>query len=569
MRKSKVKLGELLIKGGYITQEELVHATETQKQEGGRIGEILVRLGVLAEKDIVDALGKQLGIPYLSLTHSVIEPAITQNLREFIPEEFARSHLVVPLSKHLGSMTCAFVDPLDLMTTDNVRRMAKCEVNPVISTKSDVENAINEIYGAHDFLKEAVQSSYSADDSKVEAITIEKEELSLDRLIARAEEAPVVKLVNLLLMQAVKDRASDIHLEPFQSRVVIRFRIDGVLYEIPPPSTALLPALVSRVKILAKLDIAEKRLPQDGGFGIKVDNKLVDLRVSSIPAIYGEKVVIRILDKGAMPENLEDLGFEPAHLALFERAIKRPYGLVFLTGPTGSGKTTTLYAALRRIRTPEKNILTIEDPVEYRLDGVNQVQTKPQIGLTFAAGLRAFLRQDPDIIMVGEVRDLETAEICVKAALTGHLVLSTLHTNDAPSAVTRLVDIGVEPFLVSSAVVLVVAQRLVRRLCENCRESFEPKPELAQKLNLAGHTIYKPRGCPECRNTGYHGRCAIYEMFFVSEALKNVINEKPRAELLRQESKKAGMMTLWESGLEKAKRGITSLEEVAGVTVGD
>ena len=558
-----------MVKGGYITQEELDQAKEAQKTEGGRIGEVILRLGFVTPKDLVEALAKQLGIPYISLTKTVLAPAVAQNLRSVVPEEFARSHLVVPLAMNLGSLTCAMADPLDLMAIDNLRQMASAEVNVVIATRSDVDNAITELYGAQDLLQEAVDSTYEGKEADVETIVYEREDLSLDRIIARAEEAPVIKLVNLILLQAVKDHASDIHIEPFENKAVVRFRIDGVLYEIPPPSANLMPALISRIKILSKLDIAEKRLPQDGGFSIKADNRIVDLRVSTIPAIFGEKIVIRILDKSGIPMNLEDLGFHQEQLVLFEQAVKKPYGLVLLTGPTGSGKTTSLYAALRKIRSPQKNILTVEDPVEYRLDGINQIQTKPQIGLTFAAGMRAFLRQDPDIMMVGEVRDLETSEICVKAALTGHLVLSTLHTNDAPSAVIRLIDIGVKPFLVSSCLMAVVAQRLVRRLCKSCREVYTPPPELAVKLSLEKKKIYRAKGCPECRQSGYSGRVALYEIFIVNDAIRVLINESPSVEKLRQEARKAGMETLWESGLRKAKEGLTSLEEIASATVGD
>jgi len=368
-------------------------------------------------------------------------------------------------------------------------------------------------------------------------------------------------------MQAIKDRVSDIHIEPFRSKISIRYRIDGVLYEIPPPAKHLLSAIVSRVKILANLDIAERRLPQDGAFLVKVENKGIDIRVSTVPAIYGEKVVMRILDKSATPLDLNRLGFEPKALENFKKAIHSPHGLILVTGPTGSGKTTTLYAALNEVKSPRQNISTVEDPVEYKLEGINQVQIKPSIGLTFAAALRAFLRQDPDIIMVGEVRDLETAQICIRASLTGHLVLSTLHTNDAPSAISRLIDIGIEPYLISSSLLVVGAQRLVRKLCPECKEAYETPPNLIRDFKLKQELLYKPKGCAACSHTGYRGRIAIYEVILINDRLKELISKGAGLGEIKRVVREIGIRSLVDSGIEKVEAGVTSIEEVLSIAM--
>jgi len=392
-------------------------------------------------------------------------------------------------------------DPLDLILIDNLRKLTGCEINPVIATKSDILKAMDDFYGKSSMLKSAVSASYDKSGMEdVEIAQVQEEELSLDKLVARAEEAPVVKLVDLIIRQAINERASDIHIEPFKDRISLRYRIDGKLYEIPPPAKHLNLAIVSRIKILARLDIAEKRLPQDGALVVKLEDRIIDLRVSTIPTIWGEKVVLRILDKGSTLLSLNQMGYEPKQLEEIRRAIVMPYGLVLITGPTGSGKSTSLYAMLNEIKSPSRNIVTVEDPVEFKLDGINQVQVKPEIGLTFAAALRSFLRQDPDVMLVGEVRDLETAEICLRSALTGHLVLSTLHTNDAPSAINRLIDIGVEPYLISPTLVLVVAQRLIRRLCPDCKEAYEPTPEELGSVKLKSDLLFRPKGCPKMQS---------------------------------------------------------------------
>ena len=572
MRKSKLKLGEILVREGVITEEELNKALQAQAHDGGPIGEVLIKLGLAEERDVVMALSKQLGIPHASYAKGLLKPVAEQDLITLIPEAFAREHLVLPISRNLNSLTVAFADPLDLITADNIRRMSGCLINPIIATKTDLRRAIDEFYGQRNMLQEAITDSYAATDLVAEerlagAPSGAEEDLSLDELIAKAEEAPVIKLVDLIIRQAIQERASDIHIEPFKERINIRYRTDGVLYEIPPPAKHLLPAIASRIKILANLDIAERRLPQDGAFIVRLEGKIIDLRVSTVPTIYGEKVVLRILDKTRVPLDLAQLGFNPRELEHFEKAIRSPHGLVFLTGPTGSGKTTTLYAALNTIKSPHKNILTIEDPVEFRLDDVNQVQVRPNIGLTFANGLRAFLRQDPDIIMVGEVRDLETAQICIRAALTGHLVFSTLHTNDALGAVWRLIDLGIERYFLVSALRLVAAQRLVRRLCGECKEAYEPSQELIEQFHLGSEPLYRARGCAECNNTGYKGRVGIFEVVPITERIQRLVAESATSAELNRAAREAGFPSLLESGMRKVQEGVTSIEEVLGVAI--
>ncbi len=570
MLKTSERIGEILLKSGLVSEEQLVKALEIQRGTTKRIGEVLAELGLATEVDIAMALSRQLGIHYASNASGLLTPQKGQGLEQLVSEEFARQHLILPLSKALNSLTVACVNPLDLITIDNLSRISHCEINAVVTIKADLEQAIEQFYGSGDasMLRKAIGESYYVDEPEPE--TAEgSETLDLDRLKQAAEEAPVIRLVDLIMRQAIKERASDIHIEPFKDCINLRYRIDGVLCEIAPPAKHLHAAIISRIKILCKLDIAQKRLPQDGGFMMKMEGRSIDFRVSTIPSIYGEKIVIRILDKSAALLDLGRLGFNPDGLAAFRQAIRDPYGLVLLTGPTGSGKTTTLYAALNEINSPTKNILTIEDPVEYRLQGVNQVQIKPSIGLTFAAGLRAFMRQDPDIIMVGETRDLETAEICVRAALTGHLVFSTLHTNDAPSAVSRLVDIGIAPYLLSSTISLVVAQRLLRQLCERCKEAYEPIQEIRNRFHVTEELLYRAKGCEHCTNTGYKGRLGVYEVMTLGREIRDTIAKGAPAHTLRDAAVASGMSTLWDEGLQKVRAGLTSLEELEGVVLLD
>jgi len=561
MRKSKLRLGEILLKEGIVKQTQLEEALRFQKISGRTIGDIIIERGFAKEKDIADALAKQLDIPFMSLADGSLNPAKGEELEKLVSESFARQHMVLPLSKHLKSLTVAFANPLDLLVIDNLKKITGFDINPVIATKQDIREATSKFYGTKDLLGEAVDSSYVLGEDEAVILTEDGKD-SLEDVVAKAEEAPVIKLVNLLLIQAVREKASDIHIEPFKNRINVRFRIDGILHKIAPPSQHLLPALISRVKILAKMDIAEKRLPQDGGFTVKIEDRPIDLRVSVVPTIFGEKAVLRILDKGSMSFELEGLGFSKGDLDNFKKCIEKPYGLIFITGPTGSGKSTTLYSGLNLLNSPNRNIVTIEDPVEYQIPGLNQINVKSKIGLTFAEGLRAFLRQDPDIIMVGEVRDLETAEICVRASLTGHLVLSTLHTNDAPSAVTRLVDIGVEPYLVASSALLLMAQRLIRKLCTKCKTPTDIPADIMKKYNLPKKQIYKTKGCESCRQTGYSGRTSIHEVMVVDQDMRELIAKNPTTAQVREQAKNSGMKTLLADGLEKVMDGTTSIEEV-------
>ena len=560
------RLGEILLGEGMITPEQLEEAIILQSGEGGRLGDVLIKLGYLKEEQIVIALSKQLAIPYVTLSSDKLKPDTEQDLEVIIPYEFAVRNLVLPLSKSLSSLTAALYDPLDLILIDNLRKMTNCEINPVLATKSDILQAIENFYGREKIFKEAIEAAYGEGVEEIKDISSEQSDLSLDRLIAKAEEAPVIKLVDLIIHQAITESASDIHIEPERERLRLRYRIDGILYEIAPPSKSLHLPIISRIKILSRMDIAEKRLPQDGSYMVKMKEALVDLRISTVPTIYGEKVVIRILDKSRVPLDLSKLGFVGNELSQIRKGISYSYGLVFLTGPTGSGKSTTLYAALSELNTPTKNIITIEDPVEYRLDGINQVQVKPDIGLTFANVLRSFLRQDPDIILVGEVRDLETAEICVRSALTGHLVFSTLHTNDAVGAVFRLVDMGIPHYLVASSIRLIVAQRLVRKLCSACKEPYEVKSEeLPGQIKIEAPVIYKPKGCEKCKYIGFKGRTLILETILVDDEIRELIYKKVAPRDIVKVSRQKGNLTLLESGMKRVEEGLTSLEEILSV----
>lgn len=563
-----LRLGELLLNEKLITPAQLEKAVSTQRQEGGRLGEIIVRLGMVTEEQLVNVLSRQLGIPYFSLGTGMLRPAADQELDQLIPSEFAMKNLTLPLSRTLRSLTVAMSDPLDLILIDNLKKLTQCEVNPIIATKSDLTKAVQDFYGKSAMLKDAVQASFEAGPAAQEEASRGEDELNLDKLIARAEEAPVVKLVDLIIRQAIDERASDIHIEPFKDKISLRYRIDGKLYEIPAPAKHLHLPIVSRVKILSKLDIAEKRLPQDGAMLVKIEDRPIDIRVSIIPTIYGEKAVLRILDRSNVVLDLKQLGFDSKQLEIIRKGINMPYGLVFLTGPTGSGKTTTLYAILSEIKSPTKNIMTIEDPVEYKLEGINQVQIKPEIGLTFATALRSFLRQDPDVMLVGEVRDLETAEICIRSALTGHLVLSTLHTNDAPSAVSRLIDIGVEPYLITPSLICVIAQRLIRKLCPDCKEAYEPDQKTLGNIKLNAELIYRPKGCPKCNQLGYKGRACISEVMMINEAIRELISQRAPFQKIRELARANGMQTLQESAFKKVEQGLTSLEEALSITIG-
>jgi len=562
------RLGEILISEGMVTAEQIKEAISLQSKKGGKLGEVLVKLGYIEEEQIVYALSKQLSIPHANLSSGRLKPRSDEKLKEMVSYDFAIRNLVLPLSRDLNVLTVAIFDPLDLILIDNLRKLTSCEINPVVSTRSDIIKAIENFYGKEKAFQEAIEASYDSKDEELETVESNEVQLSLDRLIAKTEEAPVVKLVDLIIRQAIEESASDIHIEPQREKISLRYRIDGILYDIAPPSRTMQLALISRIKILSKMNIAEKRLPQDGGFTVKMGKRMIDLRISTIPTIYGEKIVIRILDRERVPLDLEKLGFFPQELTLARKGISFSYGLIFLTGPTGSGKSTTLYAALSELNKSSRNILTIEDPVEYRLDGINQVQVKPEIGLTFGNVLRSFLRQDPDIILVGEVRDLETAEICVRAALTGHLVLSTLHTNDAAGAIVRLVDMGIPNYLVASSVRLIVAQRLVRKLCPFCKEPYElKKGELPKGVTLSTSLVYKAKGCEKCNFVGYKGRMVIAEVILVDEDIREVIYKNYNSMQILEVAKKKGTLALLESGFKRVEEGMTSLEEILSIAL--
>jgi type IV pilus assembly protein PilB len=596
-----VRIGELLLKEKLITPEQLQQALTQQKSNGGKLGYNLVKMGFVKDEQITSLLSKQYGVPAINLTQFKIDLTIVK----LVPTETARKYQIIPLSRSGSTLTIAMTDPTNVFAMDDIKFMTGYTVEPVVASEVAITDAIEKYYpsgkpgagGAAPGAKggkpgasgavtgstlemasrglEELQNSLGGGADDVEVLE-ELQEISAEALARQGEDAPVVRLVNVVLMSAIQKGASDIHIEPYEKELRVRYRIDGILYNIMAPPMKYRDAIVSRVKIMSKLDIAEKRLPQDGRIKIRYNEsgepKEIDFRVSVLPTLFGEKIVLRLLDKDKLMLDMTRLGFEPESLAKFELAIQRPWGMVLVTGPTGSGKTNTLYSSISKINTPETNIMTAEDPVEFNLAGVNQVQVKENIGLNFAAALRSFLRQDPNIILVGEIRDFETAEIAVKAALTGHLVLSTLHTNDAPSTINRLMNMGIEPFLVASSVHLICAQRLVRRVCSNCKE---PSPQTPEALILAGFTEQdanevtpmKGAGCDKCNTTGYKGRVGLYEVMAIGDELKELILVGASGMELRRKAVEEGMLTLRMSGLRKVKEGLTSLEEVVRETV--
>jgi type IV pilus assembly protein PilB len=567
------KLGELLVSSGTISQKQLGDALALQKKEGGRLGSNLVKLGFVGEEKLTDFLSKHFGVPSVNLDRIEVD----ENVIKIIPADVARKYTILPISKAGAKLTIAMLDPTNVFAMDDIKFMTGYNVEPVVAAESALRLSIEKYYGStHAIeLKKVMEEIATEEETDLEVLE-EEEELDLAALESESEEAPVVRLVNIVLTDAIKRGASDIHIEPYEKDLRVRYRIDGILYEMMHPPLRLREAITSRIKIMARLDIAEKRMPQDGRIKIKtrISGKVKDLdyRVSVLPTIHGEKIVMRLLDKDNLMLDLTRLGFEIEPLRKFEQAIFRPYGMVLVTGPTGSGKTNTLYSALSRVNTPEVNILTAEDPVEFNLPGINQVQMREQIGLNFAATLRSFLRQDPNIVLVGEIRDFETAEVAIKAAMTGHLVLSTLHTNDAPSTISRLMNMGVEPFLVATSVHMVVAQRLVRRICQYCKEPHEQPP--AALIN-AGFSeadsrrirLFKGRGCERCNNTGYKGRVGLYEVMEIDDELREMILAGGSAFELRVRAIAKGMVSLRGSGLEKIRLGLTTIEEVVRETV--
>jgi type IV pilus assembly protein PilB len=563
-----LRLGETLLKSNLITHDQLERALAQQKVEGGRLGSILCKLGLVNEEDVARCLGEQYGIPYIDLDRQTIDPAVVR----LIPATIVQKHLVIPVAKTGNTLTMAMVDPTNVFAVDDIKFMTGAKIELTVATESAVRRAIDRLYDSSESLQNVMAS---IEDAGMELMEDQDDtHLNLGELKQAVEEAPVVKLVNLILAEAIKKGASDIHAEPYEKTFRIRFRIDGVLYEVMSPPMSMKSAIISRLKIMADLDISERRLPQDGRMKVKFKGREVDFRVSTLPTLFGEKVVMRLLDKSNLKLDLTKLGFEPQALAAFEEAIRAPYGMILVTGPTGSGKTTTLYSALDRLNQPETNIMTAEDPVEFNIKGINQVLIRETIGLNFAAALRSFLRQDPDVIMVGEIRDYETAEIAVKAALTGHLVLSTLHTNDAPSAVTRLLNMGIEPFLVASSVVLIVAQRLLRRVCGECKAPIVVPANALVEVGLseaeaASIPCYKGHGCEICSGTGYKGRIAIYEVLVLTPELRDLVLSGGSAIEIKRAAIQQGMHTLRMSGLGKLREGITTVQEVVRVTFKD
>jgi type IV pilus assembly protein PilB len=579
-----VRIGELLLKEKRITPEQLEEVLNYQKTHGGKLGLNLVKLGVVKDEDITALLSKQYGVPSINLTQFEIDPAVIK----LIPGETCHKYQIIPLSRSGATLTIAMTDPTNVFAMDDIKFMTGYNVEPVVASDGAVGEALDKYYptapvkkadtgpSALDMATKALEEMPDLGaDGDVEVLA-ELEEISAEALTRQGEEAPVIKLVNVILMSAIQKGASDIHIEPYEKEYRVRYRIDGILYNIMAPPMKYRDAITSRIKIMSKLDIAEKRLPQDGRIKIRfADNgvsKDIDFRVSCLPTLFGEKIVMRLLDKDKLMLDMTKLGFEQESLSKFEVAIQKPWGMVLVTGPTGSGKTNTLYSSISRINTPETNIMTAEDPVEFNLPGINQVQVRENIGLNFAAALRSFLRQDPNIILVGEIRDFETAEIAVKAALTGHLVLSTLHTNDAPSTVNRLMNMGIEPFLVASSVNLICAQRLARRICANCKEPH-PTPDAA--LVQAGFTeeeaqTVKPMrgaGCEKCNRTGYKGRVGLYEVLEVTDEIRELVLVGASALELRKRAIEEGMITLRRSGLRKVQAGMTTIEEVVRETV--
>ena len=594
------KLGEILVRENLISPQHLREALDYQRAHGGRLGFNLVKLGLISDDMITAVLSRQYGIPSVNLELFNIDPGVIG----LIPQEVAQKHSVLPLSRVGATLTLAMVDPTNVFALDDVKFMTGLNVEPVVVAEGSVQLAIAKYYGSsreielasssieevsnngkdsngngaitHDDLVSLDSIDFETGQTEDVEVVEDNEEIDLSTLSRMSEDAPVVRLVNVLLVDSLRRGASDIHVEPYEKELRIRFRIDGVLYDVMHPPLKLRDALISRIKIMLKLDISEKRLPQDGRIKIKVKvdsrSRELDFRVSTLPTLFGEKVVLRLLDKQNLMLDMTKLGFEPESLTKFKRNISKPYGMVLVTGPTGSGKTNTLYSALQSLNTVATNIMTAEDPVEFNLPGINQVQMKEQIGLNFAAALRSFLRQDPNIVLVGEIRDFETAEIAIKAALTGHLVLSTLHTNDAPSTISRLMNMGIEPFLVATSVNLIQAQRLIRRICKDCKHDHQTPVEALIEVGLKpeeARTIktYKGKGCSTCNNTGYKGRIGLYEVMEITDEIRELILIGASALELRKKAIDDGMITLRESGLHKIRSGLTTLEEVVRETV--
>jgi type IV pilus assembly protein PilB len=564
------RIADVLIEEGLLLPNQLEEAIGIQKSEGGRLLKILTDRQFVTEQDMVFSIGRCLNTPPVNLSRL----RVPEEVMSIVPREMAKANKLVPIARLDRKLFVAMADPTNVLAVDDLKRRVQLEIVPMIATERTVLDTLAGVHGAGNIsqtmMKVAAEAAQGAD--SIEVQSAKREEIDLDRLAHDSEDAPVIKIVNLILAQAVKEKASDIHIEPFQNTLKLRYRIDGELIPAESPPKALQLAITSRIKILAGLNIAERRVPQDGRFRIRVLGKEIDLRISILPTAHGEKIVIRILDKASLSGSIEQMGMDADTLSKFKHAMDAPHGMILVTGPTGSGKTTTLYSVLHELNSPEYNIVTVEDPIEYELGGINQVAVRADIGLDFASALRSILRQDPDIVMVGEIRDNETADIAVKAALTGHQVLSTLHTNDAAGAITRLDDMGIEPFLISSSILMTCAQRLVRRVCSNCKEQFAPEPEIVEKLGLSENkeaVFYHGTGCERCKRRGYLGRAALIEALPVSEAIRRLIVKRASAMVIKNQAVSEGMKTLRMVGVEKALEGVTTLEEVWRVTAED
>ncbi|MFA5785543.1 MAG: ATPase, T2SS/T4P/T4SS family [Actinomycetota bacterium] len=554
------RLADVLLEEGCLSEDKLEHAFAEQERLGKSLGRVLIDLNYVSESDLVAALAKQTGLSFVELG----EFQIDANAASLVSEALARRYLALPIATDDGRLVVAMSDPTNVVALDDIRTVTGMDLKVVVATRSDVLEAIERFK----------RMDTSAGDIAAAKATDESEDLdSIVKLREVVEEAPIVRLVNLLISQAVTERASDIHIEPQEHDLRVRYRIDGVLHEVMRPSKRIQAGMISRLKIMADINIAERRIPQDGRISLVVGGKGIDLRVATLPTAFGEKVVLRILDKSSVLLKLQDLGFSMEAFARYEVSFKKPYGMILVTGPTGSGKSTTLYATLNILNSPDRNIISVEDPIEYRLPGINQVQTNTKAGLTFASALRSILRSDPDVVLIGEIRDQETAMIAIEASLTGHLVLSTLHTNDAPSAITRLIEMGIEPFLVTSALDCVLAQRLARRLCEKCKEVYEPTPDsliearFPWKQDEPVPTLYRAGGCAYCGRTGYRGRMGLHEIMRMSEGIERLTVERRSADEIARMAREQGMTTLREDGLGKVARGSTSLEEILRVVI--
>ncbi len=565
------RIADALIEDGLLLPNQLQEAITIQKAEGGRLLKILTDRQFVTEQDMAFSMGRCLNTPPINLARL----RVPEDVMSMVPRDMAKANKLVPIARLNGKLFVAMADPTNVLAVDDLKRRVQLEIVPMIATDRAVSDMLSGVQGAGNMsqvLKQVSEEAAQGAADSVEVQQAKREEIDLDRLAHDSEDAPVIKIVNLILAQAVREKASDIHIEPFQNTLKLRYRLDGELIPAESPPKALQLAIASRIKILAGLNIAERRVPQDGRFRIRIMGKEIDLRISVLPTAHGEKIVIRILDKSSLTGTIDQMGLEQETLAKFRKAIDAPHGMILVTGPTGSGKTTTLYSVLQELNSPQYNIVTVEDPIEYELSGVNQVAVRPDIGLDFSSALRSILRQDPDIVMVGEIRDNETADIAVKAALTGHQVLSTLHTNDAAGAITRLDDMGIEPFLISSSILMTCAQRLIRRVCPNCREEFVPEPEILEKLAIAdpkGAVFYHGTGCDRCKGRGYLGRLALIEALPVTETIRRLIIKRASAAVIKSQAVTEGMKTLRQVGIEKALEGATTLEEVWRVTAED